>query len=218
MSVDFDASGNDTVIFDGAVNTPITLDDYTMLIRIKPDASQSHGVARACVVGSTLASLYMTSTQMRMQMSHGGNNATWQLVAGFANQWYQIVVRGESGTTHSDWVDGTRTNTGTTYTNSADVTGVTNNGVSIGGRAGADQDFDGLVCDYVIWNDQVPDDACMAMSQGLDSRIATRKVPVFRWDGRRSILNEDTGNANLALDDLSPTLVLNDNPPVRFAG
>ena len=222
MSVEFTATSRNE-IYD--TTTEMGLGPaITVALRARVDSTQTDAISRAVTLKSsgafvTAISLYETAGNWAVQLRNSGNASilvsptTPVTTTGFDS--YVAVLHG--ATTYSTFINGSVKQDTVTIPNSLDFTGVTSfNDITIGGRAGANQDWDGFLADVAVWNAALTDDEALAYTNGL-SPLAIRPQSLHvHWEGLTGTTNERMQNISLTYST-EPSLSNSDNPQLIFA-
>ena len=225
MSVEFTAA-SDNEVFDNTTNAGLG-PAITVGVRGRIDATQTDAISRAVTINSAgfsqAISIYETSTgsQWYMQARNGGINRSQSMFSpteyiaqtGFDS--VAVVLYG--GTTFSTYINGSIGRSVETFANSLDMTGATSlDIVTIGGRKGSAQDWDGFLADVAVWNAALTDDEAVAYTSGLSPQAIRPQSLRVHWEGLSGTVNEKMQSITLTYDN-APTLNNSDNPQIIFA-
>jgi hypothetical protein len=226
MSVEFTAASRDE-IYDTTTNMGLG-PAITVALRAKVDVTQTDGISRAITItdsGSfrTCISLYEVggnwARQFRVNDGAQKNSSGLFGSGGLTcstTSFDSVVVTLFGDTTFSIYANGTIYDDAATIPASVDFTGVTDfNDITIGGRAGANQDWDGFLADVAVWNAALSDDEALSYTNGL-SPLAIRPQSLHvHHEGLTGTVNEKMQNISLTYST-EPSLSNSDNPQIIF--
>ena len=222
MSVEFTATSRNE-IYD--ITTSMGLGPaITIALRARVDSTQTDTISRAITIDNSagfdeVVSIYETGGDWARQFRQGGNNSSALIsptTAVATTGFDSLVLVVDGATTFSSYINGAIKDDTVTIPASIDFTGVTSfNRITIGGRAGANQDWDGFLADVAVWDTALTDDEALAFTNGL-SPLAIRPQNLHvHWEGLTGTTNEKMQNITLTFGT-EPSLSNSDNPPIIF--
>ena len=217
MSVEFTAANDNeiTEVLASGYSVPLTI-----ALRAKIDSSQTDGISRAITIRnsgfSNVVSIYESGGNWSVQSrtsSQNGIDSTGVPIA--TTSFNSIVVTLEDATTYSIYIDGSIITNSATW-GTPDFTGVNDlDRVTIGGRVGADQDWDGFISDVAVWTRALTDDEALAFTSGFSPLQFPDNLSVF-WQGTNDIYADSMQTATFTDNIATPTLAFDDNPKIIF--
>lgn len=223
MSVEFTANP-DTDIRDHTTNfgysVPISIAYNCRIDPARPDTVSRVFTLQNSDFTQGAISVYADSAgTYRIQGRSSGINSTPSTGTTAATTGFdRCVVVLHDGTTYSFFVNGAIVLDSQTWTNSVDFTGAADlDRLCIGGRAGAAQDWQGLIANFAIWNTDLTDDDALAVSNGVSPITIQPSDLAIWWEGTHDVYFDRMQEATMVNNAAtSPTLNLSDNPQMIF--